>query len=240
MTDALLHKTIKKNKVDTKRHSIRIKEMFHNKNQREELMKACTKGDLQAVKLLLSQKDQPVCKHPDLIRDSNLRTPLLLACSAGHSEVVHALIDLGADVNNPMGDIVGNRPLDLAVSSNSVETVVVLLDAGAEINSPVNATIAADDGLPRAIWLKKAKLTPIDLAQSRLDILIKMNEQGVETRKRKETMAQLKKIIQLLKHYVPKNDVDELATMLESINLEVSSHDDVIKSLKDVMSKLHI
>jgi ankyrin repeat protein len=55
---------------------------------------------------------------------------LLVACAAGHAKVVQVLIGLGADVNNPMGDIVGNHPLDLAIHANSVDTVVVLLDAG--------------------------------------------------------------------------------------------------------------
>ncbi len=67
---------------------------------------------------------------PDRIRDSKLRTPLLIASAKGHAEVIKAFIEWGADVNNPMGDIVGNRPLHLAVVSNNVDAVLALLEAG--------------------------------------------------------------------------------------------------------------
>ena len=67
---------------------------------------------------------------PDLIRDSKMRTPLLVACAAGNADVVKVLMEYGADPNCLTGDIVGNKPLDLAVISNSVDTVIALLDAG--------------------------------------------------------------------------------------------------------------
>jgi ankyrin repeat protein len=71
---------------------------------------------------------------PDLIRDPKMRTPLLVACAAGRTDVVKVLIEFGADPNCPTGDIVGNKPLDLAVISNNVETVIALLDAGNAFN----------------------------------------------------------------------------------------------------------
>jgi ankyrin repeat protein len=67
---------------------------------------------------------------PDLIRDSKMRTPLLVACAAGNADVVKVLVEHGADPNCLTGDIVGNKPLDLAVISNSVDTVIALLNAG--------------------------------------------------------------------------------------------------------------
>jgi hypothetical protein len=48
MNDTLLHKTKKQTKKETKRHSSKLKEILHNTKQREELMKACTKGDFEA------------------------------------------------------------------------------------------------------------------------------------------------------------------------------------------------
>ncbi|KAI8991215.1 hypothetical protein BDF20DRAFT_809696, partial [Mycotypha africana] len=99
--------------------STRLKDVFINSKEREELMSACAKGDLPKVGL-----------NPDLIRDSKLRTPLLVACAAGQAAIVRQLIRYGADVNNPIGDIVGNKPLDLAVISNDVDTVLGLLEAG--------------------------------------------------------------------------------------------------------------
>lgn len=64
------------------------------------------------------------------MRDSKLRTPLLVACAGGKADVVRLLIRWGADVNNPMGDIIGNKPLDLAVISSNVDTVLAVLEAG--------------------------------------------------------------------------------------------------------------
>lgn len=80
------------------------------------------------VQLLL--KNTKPMLNPDMIRDSKLRSPLLIACAAGRADLVRLLISYGADVNNPVGDIIGNRPLDLAVISNNVETVLALLEAG--------------------------------------------------------------------------------------------------------------
>jgi ankyrin repeat protein len=119
--------------------------------------------------------------NPDLIRDSKLRTPLLVACAAGQAAVVRQLVRWGADVNNAMGDIVGNKPLDLAVISNSVDTVLTLLEAGAKItnhydNNSTSYNLRPDDGLPLQVRLRAATRTPLDLANSRLDMLIKQSE----------------------------------------------------------------
>ncbi|KAI8974685.1 hypothetical protein BDB01DRAFT_728691, partial [Pilobolus umbonatus] len=118
--DVLLHGRIpaKKGKLSTNM----IRDIFVNTKQRDELMTACAKGDLQT--------DRRNNINPDLIRDCKLRTPLLVACAAGQAAIAETLIQWGADVNNPVGDIVGNKPLELAVISNSVDTVIVLLKAG--------------------------------------------------------------------------------------------------------------
>ncbi|KAI8885691.1 hypothetical protein K501DRAFT_179171 [Backusella circina FSU 941] len=123
--DVLLHKTNKSRMKQTltSQVSTRLKDMFINSKQREELMTACSK-----VSHLLEQNNPGL--NPDLVRDSKLRTPLLVACAAGQAAVVRTLVRWGADVNNPMGDIVGNKPLDLAVISNDVDTVLALLEAG--------------------------------------------------------------------------------------------------------------
>ncbi|KAI9305014.1 hypothetical protein BJ944DRAFT_162520 [Cunninghamella echinulata] len=134
--DILLHKTIhsninksgqKKNRQQTT-HSTKLKNLFINGKERDELMDACCQGDVNKVQLLL--KNTKPMLNPDSIRDSKLRSPLLIACAAGRADLVRLLISYGADVNNPVGDIIGNRPLDLAVISNNVETVLALLEAG--------------------------------------------------------------------------------------------------------------
>lgn len=149
------------------------------------------------VELLESKKTG---LNPDLIRDSKLRTPLLVACAAGQAAIVKQLIKWGADVNNAMGDIVGNKPLDLAVISNDVDTVLVLLEAGAKVGHFNDTTnqIQPDDGLPLQTRLRAAKRTPLDLANSRLDLLLRQAEITGATTK-SDTMEQVLKVCILFK-----------------------------------------
>lgn len=128
--------------------------------------------------------------NPDMIRDSKLRTPLLVACAAGQAAIVKQLIRWGADVNNPLGDIVGNKPLDLAVISNSVETVLALLEAGAKITT---TTKMQDNGLPLPTRIRAGSRTPLDLANSRLDLLIKQSKQAYSIKS--ETMDQVLQVV---------------------------------------------
>lgn len=194
------------------RSSTRLKDIFVNSKEREELMTACSKGDLPKGKPTSHYYFYANCKYlvvelledkktglnPDLIRDSKLRTPLLVACAAGQADIVRQLIKWGADVNNAMGDIVGNKPLDLAVISNDVDTVLVLLEAGAKVaqfNDTANQ-IQPDDGLPLQTRLRAARRTPLDLANSRLDLLLKQAEMS-ETDTKSETMRQVLKVFVL-------------------------------------------
>ncbi|KAI9310847.1 hypothetical protein BX666DRAFT_1868985 [Dichotomocladium elegans] len=107
---------------------MKLKNIFINSREREELMSACSRGDVDKVNHILTYTNPNL--NPDMVRDSKLRTPLLVACAAGKADVVRLLIRWGADVNNPMGDILGNKPLDLAVVSSSVDTVLAVLEAG--------------------------------------------------------------------------------------------------------------
>lgn len=108
---------------------------------------------------------------PDRIRDSKLRTPLLIASASGNTELVKILIKYGADVNNPVGDIVGNTPLHLAVVSNNVDTVLTLLENGKPLILLsfifLNRTIGAKTSNE-----KKQLRAPLSLATSRLDLLM--------------------------------------------------------------------
>ncbi|CAO3695039.1 unnamed protein product [Rhizopus stolonifer] len=184
--------------------------------------------------------------NPDRIRDSKLRTPLMLACMKGHTEVIKVLLRWGADVNNPMGDIVGNRPLHMAVTSNNFDAVLVLLEAGAKIRPEESETFASDDGLPSAIREKNLSTAPLDLATSKLNALMKQ----VNTRNRAHSMGQVLKIINLLKHYSSGKesvDLDELTKKISGMRIEpekktVGEDEDflVMKNLKDVIEKMKI
>ncbi|KAG0166751.1 hypothetical protein DFQ28_006928 [Apophysomyces sp. BC1034] len=163
-----------------------------------------------------------------------MRTPLLIACAAGKADVVRTLIKSGADVNNPVGDIVGNRPLDLAVISNSVETVLALLEAGAQIR-PSKDQVAVR--------------SPLSMTQSRLDMLIQQRQDG---RTKSQCLNQVLQIVELLKHYITKNDkdatdeLDKLVSKLSLVALDEQQDDDdynnhlmVMKGLKDMITKIN-
>lgn len=109
--------------------------------------------------------------------------------------MVRQLVRFGANVNNPMGDIVGNKPLDLAVISNDVDTVLAVLEAGAKVASHESTSQQhgmADDGLPLALRRRAATRTPLDLANSRLDLLIKQSESKGAVQS--NTMDQVKQV----------------------------------------------
>ncbi|GAN11028.1 ankyrin repeat domain-containing protein 54-like [Mucor ambiguus] len=246
---------ISKRNTQPTRTSTRLRDVFINSAQREELMTACSKGDVARVSHLLQEKKAGI--NPDLIRDSKLRTPLLIACAGGHAAVVRQLVRFGANVNNPMGDIVGNKPLDLAVISNDVDTVLAVLEAGAKVASHDSSQQngMADDGLPLELRRRAATRTPLDLANSRLELLIQQSESKGTIKS--NTMDQVKQIIKLLTHFLPPTSVDELNELtdkLSSINIasEDTSEDGqctqqknsesmfVMKSLRDVISKIQV
>ncbi|RUS14999.1 hypothetical protein BC937DRAFT_93045, partial [Endogone sp. FLAS-F59071] len=190
--------------------------------EKEELMIACAQGDVNKVDFLFSTYYPSL--NPDFIRDTKLRTPLLVACAGGKADVVRLLVRRGADVNNPVGDVMGNRPLDLgewvelrsgrgliAVISNNVDCVLALLESGAQIPSFAPSP-PPNSSPPRP----RRTRTPLDLAQSRLDMLIRARNQerahvavGEDTEM--EPMERsaaggkddiLGQIIQLLKHFI--------------------------------------
>ncbi|KAI8639011.1 hypothetical protein BD408DRAFT_422128 [Parasitella parasitica] len=150
-----------------------------------------------------------------------------------------------------MGDIVGNKPLDLAVISNDVDTVLAVLEAGAEVSKyDHHHHNIADDGLPLEARRRVATRTPLDLANSRLELLIKQSESNGSIKS--TTMDQVKQIIKLLTHFLPPTTVDELNELtdkLSSIDITSNSHCEsqkdnenifVMKSLRDVISKIQI
>ncbi|KAI9490376.1 ankyrin repeat-containing domain protein [Zychaea mexicana] len=178
-------------KSTSKQVTTKLKNLFVNNREREELMTACSKGDVDRVSHLLAHTKPNV--NPDMVRDSKLRTPLLVACAAGKADVVRVLIRWGADVNNPVGDVIGNKPLDLAVISNSFDTVLALLEAGAHVTQPPVAPPATsmserDSRLPAPAHRRVGARSPLSLAQSRLDLLIaqRQNTDGVNVTKQRE------------------------------------------------------
>ncbi|KAI7885141.1 hypothetical protein K492DRAFT_157544 [Lichtheimia hyalospora FSU 10163] len=242
----------------TRVSTTKLKHMFVNNREREELMSACSIGDVDKVNHILTYTKPNV--NPDLVRDSKLRTPLLVACAGGKADVVRLLIRWGADVNNPMGDIIGNKPLDLAVISSNVDTVLAVLEAGAKVMRP-GLSSSSDDPLPGSLRQRQTR-SPLRLAESRLDLLIaKRQEQGssmLEEGKQDKNMDQIIQIIKLLKYFSPSsnnpsdkatdtvaNELDELTSKLSSIALNSTTDkpaDDleIMMGLREVITKLHI
>ncbi|KAI9273608.1 ankyrin repeat-containing domain protein [Sporodiniella umbellata] len=126
--DILHHKTARSTIRKKTNTSTQTKSPFKLTKEQQELMAACVDNDLPTVIELLEKHQHKL--DPDRIRDSKLRTPLLVASAKGNTDMVKELIKWGADVNNPVGDIVGNKPLHLAVISNNFDTVLTLLEAG--------------------------------------------------------------------------------------------------------------
>uniref|UniRef100_A0A2K5EYW5 Uncharacterized protein n=1 Tax=Aotus nancymaae TaxID=37293 RepID=A0A2K5EYW5_AOTNA len=65
--------------------------------------------------------------------DQNSRTTLHWACSAGHTEIVEFLLQLGVPVNDK--DHAGWSPLHIADSAGRDEIVKALLGKGAQVNA---------------------------------------------------------------------------------------------------------
>ena len=106
----------------------------HLTNDQRELLDSCVKGDLGAV--IMKTLDSP--DTPLVIG----LTPLMVASSCGHVNIVDALIQAGADVNKQESHL-GLTPLFFAVSSsNSSSIIQTLLMYGAHPN------VIADNNMP--------------------------------------------------------------------------------------------
>jgi ankyrin repeat protein len=83
---------------------------------------------------LYSATARLVLGQTDSIQDQNNKdeTPLFIASSHGHVEVVRLLLDRGANIHHQNND--GETPLHIAIRKGHVETVRLLLDKGANIN----------------------------------------------------------------------------------------------------------
>lgn len=71
-----------------------------------------------------------------LAASGRIATALGEAARFGHTELVHELVQTGADSN--ARDDAGNTPLMLAVSGGNVKAIRLLIDAGGEVNSQGN------------------------------------------------------------------------------------------------------
>ena len=94
------------------------------------LQNAANDGDLAAVQQILSENTANV-------NHRYTSSALSKACMYGHTEVVAALLDAGADVNLP-DDHGSFSPLIRAANSGHFDVVKLLLDAGADVTAQVD------------------------------------------------------------------------------------------------------
>lgn len=94
------------------------------------LIEACTRNDIAAVEGHISNKS-------DLDQtDDKGSTPLMIASSFGHTEIVKALIDAGAYMDKQNKD--GTTALHIAAFMCEKEIVQLLLDAGVDKSAKDN------------------------------------------------------------------------------------------------------
>jgi uncharacterized protein len=71
------------------------------------------------------------------VRTISGKTPLMAACYKGYSDIVHLLVDSGADVNGK--DSTGDTALRIASRGGYSRIVELLKKAGARGDEPTNA-----------------------------------------------------------------------------------------------------
>lgn len=99
------------------------------------LNRSCYYGDIAGVRILLSTGTDPngkgYEKYPDCVEPIEFSTPLMMAVSGGHIEIVKLLLEADANPNIIEGE--GVTPLVEAVERNDIEMVKLLLKNGAKI-----------------------------------------------------------------------------------------------------------
>jgi ankyrin repeat protein len=115
------------------------------------LMQAARTADAATVQKLLAEDDVNVDHRSKM-------TPLTMACQYGHTEVVHLLIEAGADVNLSESPL---TPLIRAAYGGHLQATRLLLDAGADVNAEVEGIGTALDYAMLA-RMEKGKAQPWD------------------------------------------------------------------------------
>ncbi len=95
-------------------------------------------NDVPEVQRLLAQGTLP-----DTVVNGN--TPLMLAAKIGNTQIVQALLDSGAQVDNPALSSERRTPLMVAISSNNPDVVSLLLSKGASVTRRDYKSMSAVD-----------------------------------------------------------------------------------------------
>jgi ankyrin repeat protein len=131
----------------------------------EEIVEAAKRGDLQAVKAILSNDPSKLNAL-----DEEKYTPLHWACMRAHWDVAEYLIEQGADLNIQGGD--GGTPLQWAAHHDNVDIVRLMVSKGAKLNVQ---NLWSMTELHTAIWRGNIHVVVYLLDQGS-DPMIKTNE----------------------------------------------------------------
>ena len=112
-----------------------------NENGWTPLMVAASRGNLEAIDLLLAAGADPGPAAPT--RDVSGFTALMAAAYYGHPEAAAALLQAGAEPGATDNHYYGETALMLAVKRGDFQTVKVLLDGGADAGAANRAGVTA-------------------------------------------------------------------------------------------------
>jgi ankyrin repeat protein len=148
--------------------------MFTHSVYAGEIHDAASEGDLVKIQTLVSG-------NPNLAdsADDKGSTPLHLASSKGHLEVVKFLVEKGADIEAVNGR--GFTPLQLAAYGRHREVVEFLLEKGANIDAKnkSNEMTALDFSLLKEIQVHKLDIAPFLISKGAQFDVNKKNQMGL-------------------------------------------------------------
>jgi ankyrin repeat protein len=132
------------------------------------LFDAIRRKDARAVRTLLAHGAEVTARNPN---DRDGGTPLLAAVGAG-VEVVRALLDAGADVNDGGR---ATRPVIGAAHTGRLDVLRLLVDAGADVNLPEPKSPAPGEPAWNALYYAKINRKP-DVVEYLLSVGARMPE----------------------------------------------------------------
>ena len=182
----------KKTKSTKNKHRLRVDPMtYHNLLERR-LRILANSGYVEEMRTFLQScycVDQLINRH-----DNKGRTALHFASSRGSDEIVHSLLEHGANPN--LQDFNGSTPLHLAALTHHIRVITLLLRFGADAS--------ATDAFGK---------TPLHLALSRLNLLQKRYGPGTGSAggygNGGKLKAEVLEIVGMLKEYFEKSGREE-------------------------------
>ena len=170
-----------------------------NADPRKSLLHAAAFGDIEGVTSLLDSGASPNARS----MDKRGRTALILATQGGHVDVVEALLEKGAGIEDR--DKTGHTALNWAAMRGQAATARVLLEHGADVNTMNNGLVSpvlyavgtrnkamvrlmAEAGADLQVETRDNKMTPLLLAIEHQDFEMTrlLVEAGADVNKRNQ------------------------------------------------------